>query len=522
MSSMAIPPASGAFGNVFGAFFGAYTDEEKKQIWQNYLTTYGYYTPPASPPSPNDPAYGEYVARLNELANYAQTVFVRDQGMYNLSPEEVAKRNIMFLIWDLSFLMLKTVQNSLAVSSQSVIYNSKLQEMYTRILTRIPIYTSASDQGTVSNIASAFKLGYDNLSLEDVANYMTASAVGTTFQLSGEHDAAILQQADITKYGSSRDISTGAGITTGTFGGNSGGLVWGNSPYEFYVEAEYARSGPTNYRDFGAYRGWVAPILTLNNSSDGKTYISIQFQIQRNGYYNGSVYHEATPINLKPTIITDLSGSRLEWVPTTSNTAFTIALGSVTTVDPKLSADQNAKALSDEIIKGLTTVIPTGSTEPLMEKNATTGAWELTPTATVHMANDGSGFPPWVADDSDAESDWTLMLQAKEQSKLVQCSPFSIQQFYQEAYPNPRNDFGTDRITGATKANTAAQTARGEVNAKLQQYMENIRSKRTVLSNQAQTLQTNLSQTQQAVTQQSDLLTSILESMKSIIQSIFR
>lgn len=68
----------------------------------------------------------------------------------------------------------------------------------------------------------------------------------------------------------------------------------------------------------------------------------------------------------------------------------------------------------------------------------------------------------------------------------------------------------------------AESKARGEINARNQQYIENIRSLRDVVQNAAKQVESNLSQTKESISQQSDLLTSILESLKNLISAIFR
>jgi len=64
--------------------------------------------------------------------------------------------------------------------------------------------------------------------------------------------------------------------------------------------------------------------------------------------------------------------------------------------------------------------------------------------------------------------------------------------------------------------------ARGEINAKLQQYIENIRSRRQLVQNAAKQIESTLSQSKESISAQANLLTSILDALKSLIGSIFR
>ncbi len=70
------------------------------------------------------------------------------------------------------------------------------------------------------------------------------------------------------------------------------------------------------------------------------------------------------------------------------------------------------------------------------------------------------------------------------------------------------------------KDNTQQLQLRAEVNAVLQQYVENIRSRRDVIQNLSSQLQTALNQTRDGLNQQTSLWTAILESIDSIMQAI--
>lgn len=68
----------------------------------------------------------------------------------------------------------------------------------------------------------------------------------------------------------------------------------------------------------------------------------------------------------------------------------------------------------------------------------------------------------------------------------------------------------------------AAAKARGEINSKEQQFTESIRSKRQIVQDTQSALQSNLDQSRQTYSQQSDLLTSLIDSLKGLLSSIFR
>jgi hypothetical protein len=81
------------------------------------------------------------------------------------------------------------------------------------------------------------------------------------------------------------------------------------------------------------------------------------------------------------------------------------------------------------------------------------------------------------------------------------------------------NDKG--EITPAGNYSDQQAKTRAEVNALLQNDLENLRSHRQAVQNQAQTLQTDLDQARQSVTDQSDMLDATLQTVQDIMDSIF-
>ena len=96
-----------------------------------------------------------------------------------------------------------------------------------------------------------------------------------------------------------------------------------------------------------------------------------------------------------------------------------------------------------------------------------------------------------------------------------------LQGFGYVAAPNVYND-PNGNITTLGRLSDLNAKERGEKNAQLQQALDNIRSRRKVVQNLAQALQANLDQSRTTVTNQSDLLNSILQTLRDLIRAIFR
>lgn len=68
---------------------------------------------------------------------------------------------------------------------------------------------------------------------------------------------------------------------------------------------------------------------------------------------------------------------------------------------------------------------------------------------------------------------------------------------------------------------SAASSYRSEVNAQLQQYIQDTQSKKTDIDNTVKAMQNVVSQTTQAVTNQINIAESLMQTMKSIIMAMF-
>ena len=96
---------------------------------------------------------------------------------------------------------------------------------------------------------------------------------------------------------------------------------------------------------------------------------------------------------------------------------------------------------------------------------------------------------------------------------------------WQKAYTDLQNQVHTfvkgngDGVNG----NTSAQgVARDDLNRANSTYIQNLQNQNSVISDDAKALQSTINQTVDQVQQQSDLATSILQEMSTILSTIFR
>lgn len=161
-------PTTGAYGSVMQAYFGAMTDNEKQRVWDSFLTHVGL------PDAPADTSkLDEFLQFVEGTAGYMQQNVV--------SPHEIEKR--LALIEAINFVLsiLNTLQDTVAVQSQDMIFLAKLQQEYTKMLTKTPVYVGAPTKPTYSATdPTKFTFGYNDISVDDIAGYM-ASGDDTDF-----------------------------------------------------------------------------------------------------------------------------------------------------------------------------------------------------------------------------------------------------------------------------------------------------------------------------------------------------
>ena len=103
----------------------------------------------------------------------------------------------------------------------------------------------------------------------------------------------------------------------------------------------------------------------------------------------------------------------------------------------------------------------------------------------------------------------------------VEAERLSFLTNYQKSYTDLMNSIPVFAANDGTifSSNSAA---RQDLNPKNQTYTQNLQAYRTILQNQAQTLQSNINQLNDAINQQGSLCTSIIQEQQSILSSIFR
>ncbi len=177
------PPDVGtSYGNIMDAFFSTLSDGQKQQIWVNFLKANNLTDP--VPPG-QEQLFLTFIQQ--QIASNAVQVpsYVND----TLSPDEVKKRNITFGVLNSVLNMLLALQNTVTVEAQDVAFYGKWQKAYTDMLTRVPTYIGgeASNVHVDLNDLSKFTLGYNDISVEDIAKWWAQERIdgkNDTFSIS--------------------------------------------------------------------------------------------------------------------------------------------------------------------------------------------------------------------------------------------------------------------------------------------------------------------------------------------------
>jgi hypothetical protein len=97
-----------------------------------------------------------------------------------------ADTQIMFVVFDICAKLLKTIMNTMSTQSKMLTNIGRLQEEYTKMYASVPTITG--DPGIVRidlNDPARTQFGFENISLENIADYMASVPPGTSFVIKG-------------------------------------------------------------------------------------------------------------------------------------------------------------------------------------------------------------------------------------------------------------------------------------------------------------------------------------------------
>ncbi|MBA3815892.1 MAG: hypothetical protein H0X29_05115 [Parachlamydiaceae bacterium] len=114
------------------------------------------------------------------------------------------------------------------------------------------------------------------------------------------------------------------------------------------------------------------------------------------------------------------------------------------------------------------------------------------------------------------------MLATMQNVATVQANRLTFLTQWQKSYTDVMNQIKIFSKGDATINPNYADTTLADINRTNAQYTETLRNKRSVISDDAKSLQSNVNQSNDAVNQQSTIGTSILQELATILSAIFR
>ncbi len=509
---MSIPlvPSGTVYAQIMNALVGNLSVPQQNQIW----TTFVAQNPSLNPST--DPTKATAFLQAVQ-ADVASSLVVPLE-----SPQSITQGQIMFASFDLALKMLQALQNAAAVEAQNYIFLGQWQNNYTNMMTQVPIY-----QGGQS--AAALDEGLSG------ANTMLNQMLPV--DQSGNVISSELTNPSDVKVGNYGNINVG---TVGSYLQN-GVAINSSAPTSFSISGSSFPTGSINTNG-------TSYSLSLNQGLAEQMYLS---------YFYG-----ATP-SVPPGITIQDPSQGINFT-STSNEAFITNVFNAELNTPGTPLNNAFPSQTPPV--GTTPDLPT----PGMLTNANNTLYSFPGGATASFyfqffANPGN--PPTYGVALHSITDFTNLGGQKYDNTLIQAvfTPTSgessdqingqLTQCFTTLLTNPaiQTMFGVDAVTisnsgiGANKSivpflqaqnyspypttttdsgqqqqNSNAAELRGESNAALQQFITNIQALRQSVSNTATQVQTNISQLQSSLTQQTNFMTNIIQTAQTLIGAIFR
>jgi hypothetical protein len=442
--------AFGSYSSVLDSFIPDQT--ERDALWSQFVAATGGTAPT------DDSKLDSFVVFVG--AHYTNDV---NQVRYQLSPDEIQQRAILFSTFSLVLKMLKTLQTSVAVQANLLTFYGQWQHAYTNMIAKVPIYTAHADAATsITQDVHGDIPGFSNAkfvpnSWPKNAGEVDLSTLGLVYNN--------LNMQDIINSWAARDISDAVN-------GNNPAFVMTTPPFDF-TRTHYITNIGVPIPHEVHFR--VAMNLQIYYFSDtGSMGVSLGFKIidtspdQDNGLADSYVaiaipdgqvgVPSNTPINFENTSIVQSATN----VPAADRAA-TLSTLLKNVLNSALDSNGNVSFQIGRNNNGI--FDPAADLYPGTNVDTTIKGWGIS-----------SGYAPQIP--------WQ----------------------YDTVSP-------TD---------TAQTTLTAQKNALLQQYIQNLQAYKQVSANNAQAIQSSLDSSKEAISQQADLLNSIIQTMQTILASIFK
>lgn len=483
-------PADDFYNTYLRAFYGDLPAIVKQDIWNQFLVTRHY---ESTPPDTNEvrEAFASFIQQKRAKA-------YSFESQLSLSPLEIQKRFIFTQILDALSKYLQATQTLVTIQSALLIFYGKWQQEYTQAMTQVPTLkkgmpglvnagTLHADGTADVNSPSSFTFGYSNISLQDIIRwgYSKALAAPGTWATYGEDTHAPGSYSfKVTESGETKQLEI-------KFKRNTSSYDSINWDYTKTITIPDKTATPAVTSDFASVVEAAGRKFTEIFETDiGK----VPFVTAMEKLYVPDVASWAFQrMQESPNAVITFGNKSDSSVPPASQFQLyflskTFKIGETTFHALYAGTSEDAVTAEGATYIAITEMHPTYMT--LLQNKIVEllgGASNIPKIGTIglpgyYLGTEGKGLTATLKDSNN--QDYT-------------------------------KNYGLDLDQGDL-------AARGERQAVLSQYSDNLRSLRTKVGNLASQYQTALTQSKDSINQQSDMWTSILDTIQSIMTAILK
>ena len=499
-------PSSQTGGNVFGdymqAFFSQLPPGQQQQIWVGFLQQFFPNAPLSTPPPTDTGTQQLFIAYVKQVFDSQQYII--------LSPDEIKKRSIMLAVLATVIDVLSTLQTTVGLEATALAFYGQWQEQYTHQMANVPIYVGGESSDVVvpagpidASTVGKITFGYDNISVADLANWYAFNQTSP----SGDPSAQFMWQSYIAF---PQNVNGGPGsVSDDPFGSNDGGAH--NTGFGAKLTVVIQNGAINTYVNVPAYNS-----TGDSPATDSKG--NLIYETDNNGL---GLLVDSTAIAGATDFTTSQANFNSAFADFWNGTGFGNAFNA-DTMTKNDAGDINLAA--NTINAGFNAFNSGGTGRGLVNAITTGGNIHTNPTSFDNVVdefiNDPQSGPGGVATPVNPDGGGGVLNKTDfNVPDSIQASPILNQIFRRTNFDTDPNAFfqiakpytfvapasNTDGGNADHNLSDSNSKSRAELNSRDQQYIENIRSNRQVVQDAGQQIQSNLSQSQQEVTQQADL-----------------
>lgn len=483
-------PEDDFYNTYLRAFYGDLPAIVKQDIWNQFLVTRHY---ESTPPDTNEvrEAFAAFIQQKRAKAY----VF---ESQLSLSPLEIQKRFIFTQILDALSKYLQATQTLVTIQSALLIFYGKWQQEYTQAMTQVPTLkkgmpglvnagTLHADGTADVNSPSSFTFGYSNITLQDIIRWGYSKALetpGTWVSYGEDTHAPGSYSFKVTESGETKQLEIRFKRNT-----SYDSINW---DYTKTITIPDKTATPAVTSDF-------ASVV----EAAGRKFMEI---------FETDIGKVPFVTAMEKLYVPDVASWALQRMQESPNAVITFGNKSDSSVPPA-SQFQLYFRKYPMVISGTTySILFVGTSEDAVTGTDRTGSTAVIEEDHDYMTKLQNKIVELLGGASNIPKIGTIGLPGYYLGTEGKGWSGTLKDSNNQDYTK---NYGLDLDQGDL-------AARGERQAVLSQYSDNLRSLRTKVGNLASQYQTALTQSKDSINQQSDMWTSILDTIQSIMTAILK